>query len=373
MAAGKTVNILGALATLAAEDTIGVTTVTSMSMPHLKGGALRDFEMYVYPDFKSAIAKYHRTDHIFTFKGGHMMEFKVFDTEFSARGPRRKRLFVNEANKYPWMTYWQLDNRSDQTIIDYNPTIRFWAHEKLENDGETKFYISDHRNNPFLSDQKHREIEAFYNPAAPVYDKDGNVIGTKESGSKELFKVYARGLTGNVTGVIFPYWECIDDGDFPKDKEQEWIYSIDFGYTNDPTAIVKICKIANTLFIKELAYETGMKPIAIKQILVANGYNESMPLYCEHDPDMIRSLRNIGIQAFFARKGQGSVNAGIELVNTFEVRYPNSSRNLHRERGMYIWEENEMGKSTNIPVDMNNHLMDAVRYGIYTKYLRNNL
>lgn len=371
--AGKTVNILAALATLASEDPIGVTTVTSMSMPHLKGGALRDFEIHVYPDFKSSIRKYHKTDHIFTFKGGHMMEFKSFENEFTARGPRRKRLFVNEANKFDWMTYWQLDQRSEQTIIDYNPTIRFWAHEQLENDGETKFYISDHRNNSFLSERKHQEIENYCIFKRDEYGnilKDANGKHLIEKGNYELFKVYARGLTGNVIGVIFPNWEVIDDSDFPKDKDVDWIYSIDFGYTNDPTAIVKICKVANTLFIKELAYESGMAPLTIKQILTANGYNASMPLYCEHDPDMVRLLRNIGVSAYLARKGQGSVNAGIELINTYQVKYPMSSKNIHRERSLYIWEEDDFGKPTNMPVDMNNHAMDAIRYGIYTKYLR---
>lgn len=373
---GKTVNILGALATLAAEDDGGVTTVTSMSFPHLKGGAMRDFDMYIYPSFRSSIKKYHKTDHLYTFKKGHMIEFKVFETEMDARGPKRKRLFVNEANKFEWLKFFHLDGRSDQTIIDYNPSIRFWAHENLENDGETKMYISDHRDNPFLSEAKHREIE---NICTFKYGADGKIVyhngePVVVKGSYELWKVYARGLTGNVTGVIFPNWEVIDDIDFPKDGDNDWIWSIDFGYTNDPTAIVKICRIADTLFIKEIGYETGLKPLEIKQLLTANGYNDRMPLYCEHDADMVRLLRNIGVQALLARKGQGSINAGIELINTFQVKYPCSSRNLHRERGMYIWEiESDTGKTTNIPVDRNNHLMDACRYGIYTKYLRNNI
>lgn len=373
---GKTVNILGALATIASEDEPGVTTVTSMSMPHLKGGALRDFEMFVYPSFKSAIKKYHRTDHIFSFRSGHIMEFKVFDTEYDARGSKRKRLFVNEANKYEWMTYWQLDSRSESTIIDYNPTIQFWAHENLLTDGQTKFYYSDHRDNPFLTNDKHREIE---NICVFKRDNLGNVImkGDKpevERGDFEQWKVYARGVTGNVSGVIFPNWEIIDESDFPSEDSNDWIFSIDFGYTIDPTAIVKICKIANTLFIKELAYFPGISPIEIKQILIASGYKDTMPLYCEHDPDMVRLLRNIGLQALLARKGQGSVNAGIQLIKSFEVKYPHTSRNLHRERGMYIWETDKAtGKTLNIPVDANNHLMDASRYGIYTKYLRNQI
>lgn len=346
---GKTVNILGALATLCAEEEdAGVTTVTSMSFPHLKGGALRDFEMYTYPHFKSHIKQYHKTDHLFTFKSGSMLEFKVFENEMAARGQKRKRLFINEANKFDYMVFFQLDSRSDQSIIDYNPSIRFWSHEKLIGQPGNELFISDHRHNPFLSDSKHAEIEAY---------------------TGELFKVYSRGLTGNVVGVIFPNWDMIDDSDYPEDEEQ--IFSIDFGYTNDPTAIIKQCKIADTLFIKEIAYEPGLPAKSIQQILAANGYKaDIMPLFCEHDPDMIKQLRLLGINAFPARKGQGSVNAGIELLNQFKVKYTASSRNLHRERGMYIWIVDKEGRTTNIPVDNNNHTFDAIRYGAYTRYLR---
>ena len=223
---GKTVNIEAAIATVAAEDMEpGVTTITSMSMPHLKGGALRDFEMYVYPDFKSSIRKYHKTDHLFTFKSGHMLEFKVFENEFAARGQKRKRLFVNEANRFDYMTYWQLDSRSEQTIFDYNPTIRFWAHEKVMGSDGTKIYYSDHRHNPFLTVARHKEIESIcifkYDDAGKLmFGKNGDPL--VEKGNYELWKVYARGITGNVTGVIFPNWECIDDADFPKDKDHDW-------------------------------------------------------------------------------------------------------------------------------------------------------
>jgi len=379
---GKTVNILAALTTLCSEEepdgiTPPITTVTSHSFPHLKGGALRDFEEFVYPSFKDSISKYHKTDHLFTFRSGMKLEFKVFDHEYSARGQKRKRLFINEANKFQYMTYWQLDSRSEQTIIDYNPTIRFWAHEKITGFSGNVLYISDHRHNPFLSEAKHKEIE---NICEFLYGPDGKVV-LKENGEPtvvrgdyELWKVYARGLTGNVTGVIFPDWEMIDDVDFPKDKDGDWIYGIDFGYTNDPTAIIKILKVGDTLFIKELAYETGLSPQQIKNILLASGYNSSMPLYCEHDPDMIRSLRNIGIAAYMARKGQGSINGGIELLKHFKVKYPCSSKNLHRDRSLYVWEtRKDNGELTNMPIDNNNHLFDAIRYPVYTKYQRNQI
>lgn len=352
---GKTVNILGGLATLCNEETPTatdscITTVTAQSMPHLKGGALRDFESFIYPDFKRAIKKYHRTDHQFTFNSGSILEFKAFENEMTARGSKRKRLFVNEANSFPWLVFFQLNSRSEQTIIDYNPSTRFWAHEKFNNQNGNKMFISDHRNNPFLSVEKHKEIES-----NPDY---------------ELWKVYARGLTGNITGVIFPNWEMIDDGDFP--MSDEYIYSVDFGYTVDPTCVIKSCKIGNTLFVKELCYKTGMNEYDIIAILRANGYTNDQPLYCDHDPDMIRQIRNAGVQyAFPARKGPGSINSGINLLKKMNVKYTNSSWNLHRDRSLYVWEKDKLtGDLINIPVGYANHAFDAIRYGIYTRYLR---
>ncbi len=350
---GKTVNILGALATLCSEEgPESITTVTSMSFPHLKGGALRDFEMYCFPSFRDAIKKYHKTDHLWTFKSGAMLEFKAFENEMTARGHKRKRLFVNEANKMDYMTFFQLDSRSDQSIIDYNPSQKFWAHEKLIGKPGNKWFYSDHRHNPFLTEEKHAEIESY---------------------KGELFRVYSRGLTGNIKGVIFPNWEMIDDEDFPSNDSVEWIFSIDFGYTNDPTCLIKHCIVGNTIFVKELLYKPGASPIEIIQILKANGWKDGYtPFYCEHDPDMTRDLRNHGASyAQPARKGQGSINAGIEVLHQHNVKYSSSSQNLHREIGLYIWEEDKLtGEPTNYPVDRHNHCFDAIRYGVYSRYLK---
>lgn len=355
MAAGKTVNILGALATLASEDSVpGVTTITSMSFPHLKGGALRDFEMYIQPTFQPAIKAYHKTDHLFTFKNGSMIEFKVFETEMDARGPRRKRLFINEANRFDWLRYYQLDARSEQTILDYNPSSRFWAHEKVNYEPGTVLLISDHRHNPFISKDKHAEIE-----------------GQKDT---ELWNVYARGLTGNIIGVIFPDWEMIDDCDFPTGN-CDYTFGIDFGYTIDPTAIFKICRVGDTIFVKEIGYAPGLSLVDQRQLLLGSGYREETPCFCDGaDPEQIRGLRMVGIRAEPARKGPGSIKAGIELLKTFKVKYTNSSRNLKRELPQYVWTTDRLsGDLTNIPIETNNHCFDAIRYAVYTRYLRNQI
>jgi phage terminase large subunit len=348
--AGKTVNILATIATVMADpETYGfpsnsTATITSMSFPHLKAGAMRDFDKYVLPEFSQAIDQYRKSDHTILWQSGAVSEFKTYETEYDARGPRRQILFVNEANTFDYMTWWQLDSRSVVSILDYNPTIRFWAHEKVKEEPGTVFKRSWHIHNPFLTDRQHAEIE-----------------GIKD---KELWKVYARGLTGNVKGVIYPDWNMVESINW-----EEPFFAIDFGFTNDPTAIVKLEKIKEKIYVEEIAYVTGsMTAQRIKSCLEANGYDDNSIIYCEHEPNMIKQMKLLGLRAVAAKKGQGSLNAGIEKLKEYEVFY--IGRNIKSEREKYIWEVNELGNPTNKPVDAHNHALDAIRYGVYSHFYR---
>lgn len=340
---GKTVNILAALATICAQKQTTV-TVTAKSFPHLRAGAMRDFERYVMPSFSTAIAQYRKSDHVVKWTSGAELEFKTYETEFDARGPKRDILFVNEANSFDYMTWWQLDSRSETSIIDYNPTIKFWAHEKVKDEPGTVFLRSWHEHNPFLSPVQHASIEGIKDP--------------------ELWKVYARGITGNVVGLIYPDWDMVDTIEW-----EEPFFAIDFGYTNDPTAIVKMEKKRGKLYVQEIAYITGsMTAVRIKELLDNHGYNDNSIVYCEHDPDMIKQLKQLEVRAVAARKGQGSLNAGIEKLKEYDVYY--IGRHIKAETEKYIWVVDELGNPTNKPIDGHNHALDAVRYGAYTHYYR---
>jgi phage terminase large subunit len=345
---GKTVNILAVLATKALLTPNLVITVTSESLPHLRIGALRDFERFILPYFKAQCRITYSPFIVCTFANGSIIEFKSFQDEYDARGAKRNILFINEANRFSYMVYFQLDSRSDQTILDFNPTARFWAHDEVLPLEGTQLFISDHRHNPFLTEERHREIENI---------KD-----------KELWRVYARGLTGNMEGIIYPNWRVIPDAEFP---DVDFIFGCDIGYTNDPTAIVKVAIIGNTIFLKELCYESGLPPIKIVQILKANGYNGDTPIYCDHDPDFITQLRRLSVMALPARKGQGSVNAGIMKLKEYDVCYTASSRNIAEERSRYVWlKDPKTGKSINEPIGTFDHTLAAVRYAVYTHFYR---
>ncbi len=356
----KTYSIVQLLFLFATSQKGTVITITGESIPNLKKGAYRDAETIFNNTsiLKHYIKDWNKSERIIYFKNGSLIEFVSNLTEQSAKNGKRDYLFVNEANGVAWQIFWQLAIRTrKQIFVDYNPTVPFWAHEKLigtspeTNDlnATVECIISDHRHNTFLSAEEHAKIEG-------IKDKD-------------LWSVYARGKTGNLQGLIFPNATRIPNNQFPWDAE--FIGGLDFGYTNDPTAGVRIAKIGESIFLHEICYTSGIAPIQMKQIFSVNGFTASTPVYCEHDPDQVAQLRRLQVLALPARKGQGSINAGIIKLKEFKIFYTASSANLHDEKTKYMWKvDPNTGKPTNSPIDQFNHLWDATRYGVYTHWFR---
>lgn len=363
---GKTYSILQVLLIIATYTKAPlidpIITVLSESVPNAKKGAYRTFKGIVSstPEFGDAVTDWNESDRVITFKSGWLFEFVGATDEQNAKQGKRQYLFVNEANGLPWLVFWQMAKRCRiRTWIDYNPSAPFWAHDNLISKPEpsmndlharVQVIISDHRHNPFLSQQDHDKTENIKDP--------------------ELWKVYARGITGNLLGLIFPNWTMIDDSKFPKSVDRK-IGGLDFGYTNDPTAGVKAVRIANNVYFHELCYKEGLPPRQILDVFRAVDFTEERqePIYCEHDGDMIRQLRQLGLYTVPARKGPGSIKAGILKMNEYNIFYTASSKNIDYERKRYMWlKDPDTGKALNEPIDQFNHLLDACRYAIYTHF-----
>jgi len=336
-----------------------IITIVGSTVPNLKKGAYRHAKNISLstPGLKEYIRYWNETDRTITFITGWVMEFISCQNEQEAKQGKRQYLFVNEANGIDWAIFWQLAKRTRiRTYIDYNPSAPFWAHDKLigtsklTNDlsADVQLIISDHRHNTFLSEKDHFRTENIQDP--------------------ELWKVYARGRTGNLDGLIFKNWKEIPDNQFP---DTDFFGGIDYGYTNDPTAAVKIAKVGNSIFVHEICYETSITANNLKSLFYANGFTASSVIYSEHDPDMIAQLRRMQVMAIPARKGAGSINAGIVKLNEYQVYYTASSLNISEERKRYMWQKDKVtGKSINTPTEQWNHLMDAIRYGVYTHFYR---
>lgn len=362
---GKTYAIVQLLYYKAITEPLSIITIVGESIPNLKKGAYRiagDIYNASKP-LQAYIEDWNKTDRIITFKNGSIIEFTSYQTEQDAKQGKRQYSFFNEANGVSWQIFWQVAKRTrKQTFIDYNPSAPFWAHDSLigtngENDlsASVQLIISDHRHNPFLTDADHRKTENIKDP--------------------QLWRVYARGLTGNLEGIIYNNWQIIQDELFHKIcKEQDNFFGgLDFGYTNDPTVGVKMVRTAAGLYVHEMFYETGLGAKQIVNHLNSNGWTKTARICCDSaDPEMISEIKRLGIKgAIGARKGPGSILAGINHLKGQKVFVTASSANIIEERKRYVWEKDkETGKPINEPTDQYNHAMDAIRYGHYTMYFR---
>lgn len=242
---GKTWNILDVLFVLAIQKPNIVITIAGQDIPNLKKGAYRDAKrIWANSEiYSKCFGKPNESERVFTCINGSILEFNSYSDEQDARSGKRDYLFVNEANGIPYDIYWQLAIRTKYKIfIDYNPTARFWVHEKLLGRDDVELLISDHRHNDYLTPEQHAAIEGIEDP--------------------ELWKVYARGKTGKLTGLIYTNWELCEE--LPPVSERRWTATgMDFGFS---------CFRGDTM----ITTSQGEKPIcAIEKgdlVLTSKGY-----------------------------------------------------------------------------------------------------
>lgn len=347
---GKTYSILQVLFTHLISEPNLVITVVGESIPNLKAGALRDaLDIYNNSEvLKSFILDYNRTDRIFTTHDNSVMEFKSYETSQSAKSGKRDYLFVNEAQGISFEIFNELHIRTKkQTFIDYNPNAEFWVHENLIGQPDVRLFISDHRHNPFVPQKIRDKIEA-------LKFKD-----------LELFKVYARGMTGKIEGLVFRNFDIIDE--VPLGAELIGI-GMDFGFTNDPTTVIKVFKYNSELYIDELIYETNLTNSDIIKKLHSLGITRQMPIIADSaEPKSIEDLNRAGFRIEGANKGADSVRNSIDTLKQFKLNITRKSVNTVKEFRSYKWVD---GKP-NVPIDAFNHSIDAIRYVALNKINKN--
>lgn len=342
---GKTYAISQVLFCLACQSPKLVITIVGQDIPNLKAGALRD-ALSIYNNsttLKSAVKNYNKTDRIFEFHNGTIMEFKSYSDAQDAKSGKRDYLFINEANGITYAVYQELALRTRKRIyIDYNPNTGFWVHEHLIGKPDVQLIISDHRHNPFLDKSIREKIE-----------------GLKKI-DIELWKVYARGLTGKITGLIFSNWYVCDQ--IPPDAKLIGI-GLDFGFTNDETACLEVYLQNGELWVNELFYQTGLTNIDISAKLKATGASRKTEIIADSaEPKSIEEFKRMGWYISSAKKGPDSINNSIDILKRYQINVTRASVNLRKELDRYKWRVDRSGKTINEAVDSYNHLIDALRY-----------
>lgn len=341
---GKTYTLMQVLIYFALVDNGCVITIAGQDLPNLKVGAMRDAKTIINNnDWLRNYFKFNESSSFFQGLNGSIIEFKSYQNEQDAKNGKRDYLFLNEANGVSFSIFWQLSIRTRKKVyIDYNPSERFWAHNELIGREGVKLIISDHRGNPFLTKEEHERIENIED--------------------EELRKVYARGLTGKLSGVIFPNFAIVDE--LPKTDEWKLFgFGLDFGFTNDPTALVKVVLAHGELYVDLLIYDTGLTNPKIAEKAKAEGITRKTQIVADSaEPKSIAELNNLGLWVVPTLKGKDSILLGIDILQRYKINVTRRSTALIEELQSYKWEENKDGKKTNKPIDDFNHAIDALRY-----------
>lgn len=342
--AGKTFGILPILIDKAARIDGLEISVVAETIPHLRRGALRDFlkimkwtNRYIDEHFNKSLLRYE-------FHNGSVIEFFSADDSSKLRGARRDILYINECNNITFDAYNELSIRTKKEVfLDFNPTTEFWVHKELKDEPDSDFIILTYKDNEALDQSIVEQIE-----------KNRTKAETSAYWSN-WWKVYGEGQIGSLEGVIFSNWKQIDK--IPGEAKLIGI-GLDFGYTNDPTAVVEVYNWNGQRIINELCYQTGMLNSDIAKILPSN-----IPIYADSsEPKSIDEIRRFGKTIRGVTKGKDSINYGIQVMQSQEYLVTSNSTNLIKELRGYIWDTDKSGTKLNKPIDYNNHGLDALRY-----------
>lgn len=350
MSSGKTFGILTLLISYAQTYKDCVITVIGLSYGHLKDGAVRDFRRILEEVNLWEPEKFNRSELTYYFDNGSIIEFRSVD-KMGAHGPRRDVLFVNEANGISYDVFDQLSSRTrDFSIIDYNPSAKFWAHELVEKRPEdTSFLILTYKDNEALGTREIANIEA-HKP------KEGEE-------PSNWWVVYGLGQIGSLEGNVYSGWEEMDAEKI--DANGKLIrYGLDFGFSNDETALVAIYEMQDgrTGIIEKL-YRKGLLNSQYAPLFRELGVDENVLIVADSArPEAIAEIKAGGFRIIGAEKSSGSVIRGIDRVSERQIVY--SGDNLKREYLSYAWRKKRTGEILDEPQDGNDHLMDALRYAI---------
>jgi len=185
--------------------------------------------------------------------------------------------------------------------------------------------------------------------------------------------IYGLGERGMLRGLIFDHCKQVDS--MPSQLKNE-ARGLDFGFTNDVTAMIHCGVSEGEIYLDEEIYETGLTNIinpkaehqkSIEQRLEGLGIKKNDEVYADSaEPKSIRDLRNCNYLVLPTKKGKDSIVNGIDVIRRYPINITARSVNLWKEARNYKWQEVD-GKQINKPVDAFNHAWDAVRYWALAK------
>nr|QRW42976.1 MAG: terminase large subunit [Caudoviricetes sp.] len=356
--AGKTYAILAVLIHIAAKAKTEI-SVVSESIPHLRRGAMKDFGKVMQWTNRWRDEGWNKTLLTYTFANGSTIEFFSADQEAKLRGARRQVLYINEANNIEFEAYHQLAIRTSEAIyIDFNPVSEFWPHTEVLAEQDSELIVLTYRDNEALPATIRDDIEA------------AQAKAETSAYWANWWKVYGLGEVGSLQGVVFDDRQQVDGIDFAGDKLVA--IGLDWGYTNDPTAVVAVYKRGSAILLHELLYSSGLTNQDIADQLRKLGIGRSWPIIADSaEPKSIEEVHRLGFNIHPATKGADSIRNSIDILKRQPLLVTRESTNLIKELRNYTWDTDKTGASLGVPIDRYNHAIDAVRYVALNKLSAN--
>ena len=348
---GKTYNILLWIIFHYCGKNVGKTiTIARKTFPAVRSSVMRDFIEILKGSDLYREENHNKSNHEYMLNG-NMVEFISMDQPQKIRGRKRDLAFLNEANELTFEDWQQIVFRTNgRIILDYNPSDTFhWIYDRVIPRDDADFYQTTYRDNPFLDPTIIQEIERL-----------------KET-DEHYWRVYGLGERGTNRAQVFQFTTIQQIPETAKFLS----FGLDFGFTNDPSALVGCYQEGDNLYFKELLYSTNLTNQDLDREfrrLEIGRYDEIFGDSSE--PKSIEELHRMGWNIKPTQKGADSVNAGIDMLKRYKIHILGS--NLMKEMENYKWLEDKNGNLLNKPEDKYNHLIDALRYGVYNKLSKPN-
>jgi phage terminase large subunit len=340
--ASKTFSINQVAYTKAAQSqTPIIFSIVSETMPHLRKGAMRDFLYFLKVNNLYSEKDHNKSDNIFTVNKS-IIEFFSVDSPDKVYGPERDYLFFNEIQNISYDTFFHLAQRTRKQIYaDWNPVSEFWVYEQYINNLQYKDDItlihSTLYDNPFLAEEIKKDV-------LRRAERDPNYR-----------LVYLEGKIGQVEGVIYPNWSY---GEF--DNSLPYGFGLDFGFHPDPDAMVKVAvdQKNRKIYVKECFYLNNQMMNELKKSISNHAKPHHLIIADSAEPRLIEEIKRSDLNIKKAEKPDGSIIAGIRLIQDYDIITDKESINFVKELRNYTWNDKKSG----IPNDSFNHLLDALRY-----------
>lgn len=360
--AGKTYGIIPILYDIAARTPAMRITIVAESIPAVKDGAVKIFKDVMFDTGRWVDEWWISNPMEYTLPNRSVIQFKSFDTIGKAKASgKRDILFLNEANHIDYTIADALMIRSKETWIDFNPDNEFWVHTEILQEHNSEFLLLTYKDNEALPPETLEDLlikvdKAFHNPQASWQDAN-NIKSTYWA---NWCKVYIDGEIGSLQGTVFQFKQVPA---IPIEADLI-AYGLDWGFTNDPTALSAVYRCNGELYLEELIYKTGLTNAMIIAEMDRLNISKYKPIIADSaEPKSIIDLVNGGysnVQA--AKKGTDSIRNGIDTLQAYTINVLSSSTNLIKELRNYRWEVDKAGKPTNEPIGRWNHAIDGIRY-----------